>query len=663
MATYYYESYDDEAVDYDIFIPVKPPITYMHTSYVTGRGGSGKAMRLQLPTNFLSLASKPANELRFKGGMSFDSHSGGPSVELGAETWLGYSVFIPSDEYPNLTGTTMTITQFHGGSEQTVPFSFRITTDGTFDLLMRAANKLWVGPPVVHNKWYDVVIHTKWSTTPSGLAQIWIDGDQFVDYTGKTTEDTSDGFVFLKYGMYCPQWRREPPTEDKTLYFDEWRFGKDTSSYSEVDPAQGSAPEDPEDPPTPPPSGTGIIVVRKKYTNSPTNTTSIPLTDTEITGTPAAGLVFSNAAGLARLGIGAIVGSTIYSGAIASRDGSTTLSARRYTSNASLVQMGANGTSTIEQEAAGTLGTGGLTITKSTTPTTAAEILAMLFAGADVQAAVGILNNNTTQNSATTVSGLAFQPNLLIFLNMYNDFSTPGNATQLHMYFGMATLPTNQYSFNLYQIHNTSPLDVRAHLSDKYIMQQLNSNAALELTEIASDGFSVTTRGAAGDFFEVMYVAFNIDANIYLHTVTTPEATGAKTFEIGFAPQAAMMLSTLITTLNSTKDDYQAGAVCVGMLDEDGHRALSISIDDAVTTGNSESQSNDKFVYVPNDDGTALIQATASLGTTSVDATYTGISANAYGILLAIEHVEPPSYRQKLRSLRQGLRFGLRAGW
>lgn len=411
--------------------------------------------------------------------------------------------------------------------------------------------------------------------------------------------------------------------------------------------------------------GGGSVTVRTEYASSPTNTTAVSMTDIDIAGTPPAALVFSNMATALRWGTGFIAGSSTNSISVRSRDNATTTTTGGKPSQTNLVELIAVNASSTTHEATGTLGTSGLTLNKSTAPTEAAEVIAMLFAGSDVDADTHIFDPSTTQDGTYTKTGLSFQPNLLFFLNVRRDFTTGTFRTQAHYNFGVATSTSNQFNYSWYDIHNVGTTDVRAQLSNDRVMESLSDAAYLELTAITSDGYTITTRGASVNVNEVAVLAVRIDnASIYLDTIQTATSTGSTSYSVGFEPQAAMLFSTQIQTLNSTTFDAEGGAFGVGVLDEDGNRALAVSSEDNVTTTNTDGQSQDAFVWLPDDTGAADIVGSGSLGATTVDVNYTNAAATAtYGVLLAIENVTPVSNRAKIRHLRQGLNFGLRSGF
>ena len=408
---------------------------------------------------------------------------------------------------------------------------------------------------------------------------------------------------------------------------------------------------------------TGDTTIRVFDVTSPTNTTPINLTDTDILDTPNAGIVFYGgpSGADARMGGGFIASSTQYSAHLRSRDAQSTSAAAVKPSATNLVEVLNKGALSTTHEAVGALITGGLQITKSTTPTEAANIIAMVFAGADVQSDVHLISPSASLNGTVSKTGLSFEPNLLFFLNVRKDFTDGTARTQAQWNIGIATATANQYSYSLYDIHNVTPTQVKARLSDDRVLDSLADALYIELTAINSDGYTLTTRGAATNFNEIAVLAMRIESGVFLDLITMPTSVSTPSVSIGFGAQAAMIIATQITTLNSDITSTDAGEVSIGMIDEDGYRAQSISIKDAAATTDTATQNSDAFVWLPDSSGSASVVATATFGASTIDFNYTAVNAASYALLLAFEYVQQ-SGRIKKKSIRQPLRFGLQVG-
>jgi hypothetical protein len=74
---------------------------------------------------------------------------------------------------------------------------------------------------------------------------VWKDGVKVVDYSGSTLgADTGSPYIYRKFGVYS---HGTNPDGQTSMYFDEFRFGDEDSSYEEVAPGRPE-PAPPEQP-------------------------------------------------------------------------------------------------------------------------------------------------------------------------------------------------------------------------------------------------------------------------------------------------------------------------------------------------------------------------------------------------------------------------------
>ena len=73
-----------------------------------------------------------------------------------------------------------------------------------------------------YDRWYDFVLHVKWSTDPAvGFVELWVDGQQRVPLThGQTLADVAAASVYWKQGFY-----RSAFAGPNTVYEDNARRG------------------------------------------------------------------------------------------------------------------------------------------------------------------------------------------------------------------------------------------------------------------------------------------------------------------------------------------------------------------------------------------------------------------------------------------------------
>ncbi len=207
----------------------------------------------------------------------------------GKEFWIGFSVYFPSSEYAfrNSGGGVPwdrdMIYQWHANLDSLTAQEF---CGDCYPLIIatmpepglgrkQSGNLIWrietnygdynLSGVVEHDKWYDWVIHVKWTYDDNGIMEIWKDGVLVHSYYGKNMPHDTLG-PYWKIGDYKAWWRDDIHPEDadeprRSVYHDEYRIGDANSSYAEVAPAGGA----------PAPSGGG-----GGFCNSYTNTTTTP---------------------------------------------------------------------------------------------------------------------------------------------------------------------------------------------------------------------------------------------------------------------------------------------------------------------------------------------------------------------------------------------------
>ena len=77
-------------------------------------------------------------------------------------------------------------------------------------------------------KWYDIVMHVKWSAGTDGIIEMWKNGVLYFKQTGKATTTTG---VYFKFGM-----NRWSMTNDWVIYYDNLRIGNANATYKDVAP-------------------------------------------------------------------------------------------------------------------------------------------------------------------------------------------------------------------------------------------------------------------------------------------------------------------------------------------------------------------------------------------------------------------------------------------
>lgn len=177
------------------------------------------------------------------------------------EYWVGWSIYVPTNfsipsgvltgqwhnagqdlddncdqgprpEYPAVAQAFMMYMENYDGG---IRYKTQITGQNdfcqayeTYDYRQSfTSNKLVLGA------WNDIVVHIRFSYTNTGYAQVWLNGENFIDISGVATAHNDPKAPYLKLGYYgaCGV--------TNTIYLDEVRVGDADSSYGEVSPAGG----------------------------------------------------------------------------------------------------------------------------------------------------------------------------------------------------------------------------------------------------------------------------------------------------------------------------------------------------------------------------------------------------------------------------------------
>jgi hypothetical protein len=78
-------------------------------------------------------------------------------------------------------------------------------------------------------KWHQIEVHARWTSNDDGFFRVWVNGDQKVDYQGKTL---SVSRVYFKYGVYrsfMSRYKNAKNTDivpGQTAYFTNVKRGK-----------------------------------------------------------------------------------------------------------------------------------------------------------------------------------------------------------------------------------------------------------------------------------------------------------------------------------------------------------------------------------------------------------------------------------------------------
>ena len=147
----------------------------------------------------------------------------------GDEYWYRWSMYLP-DDYESIPRVDVNMWQFHqaGSNSQlcNVAFQFK-EIDGGYWVVPKSVitGKLGKPLPLVGREefigyWNDIVVHAKWSFKKDGFLKIWANGEQKVDFSGKTMNRPCR--IVHNYGAYRAYISRNSKTKSvgHVVYYD-----------------------------------------------------------------------------------------------------------------------------------------------------------------------------------------------------------------------------------------------------------------------------------------------------------------------------------------------------------------------------------------------------------------------------------------------------------
>ena len=246
--------------------------------------------------------------------------------------------------------------------------------------------------------------------------------------------------------------------------------------------------------------------------------------------------------------------------------------------------------------------TDGVRLTWADAPPAAYLITAVLFNSSAISGcAVGSIANSATENNAVSVTGLAFQPDLILAFSQNN---ITGARTSFGMGLNDGSIVQRAGGQNSQSASATTDVSSALFTTRLTINPLSATPSSPELTAFTSDGFTLTTRDGSSantTLYMAMKLATGISAKLL--TCASPTATGAHSCTgAGFTPQAGIMLHTsapAVDTFYSTGGNPEI----YGLSAFTGSAAYSATIfdDDGVATSDTESITDSKPVRIRKD--------------------------------------------------------------
>ena len=119
----------------------------------------------------------------------------------GDEYWYGWSIYFPKD-FINLSPAKVSLGQFHQQASHPA-WMFQHTREGYYlvNQLEQGRNHGFelIQESQLRGQWHQIEIQVLWQTSQLGQFNVWVNGQQKVNYVGPTMDAKQ---VYFKYGLY-----------------------------------------------------------------------------------------------------------------------------------------------------------------------------------------------------------------------------------------------------------------------------------------------------------------------------------------------------------------------------------------------------------------------------------------------------------------------------
>ena len=361
------------------------------------------------------------------------------------------------------------------------------------------------------------------------------------------------------------------------------------------------------------------VVVARVRVSANTSTGNQDITTTDLGGKTPKGVLFyyvgatgDGAFDDAHIGIGAASGAserwTLYGN---SEHGVGSTDTRRGLLTDEVIRFNVPGSSSIDGEAdIVSFITNGVRINWSNAPSGAYQIIAVFFAGDDVDAHAD--THAVDPNLDITAPG--FQPNLVFTAtgNLSDDEET-SDLNFGHGWQDGAATPTRSVQ-NISEEEGEASGDPTARtLSDRSILALNESSGGVDYEGHYDtfDASGMTYRGD-DDSDDTAYLALRLqDAEIKVGRIDTPTSTGNfGVTGVGFVPDIVFLGMNMLTAIDSATTNGNAGSQGYSVFTDTDEDSLSIQIEDGSGTTDTQSSAEDRAVFLPEDDGTTGFNAT-----------------------------------------------------
>ena len=188
---------------------------------------------------------------------------------IGNEYWIGLSIYLQSDWVDDVDHCGDLIWQFQASPDDGEPYRSPVLAifvdQDQYELMSKwdsrsfspdntwtGGKTLWSGPLAPDKgRWVDWVINIKWSWQSDGYIKVWKDGQVIAERSGPNCSNDDRG-PYTSFGVYKWPWKPgnegkypESLTDDRLVYYDEFRIGDADANYEDVAPGGEIIVEDP----------------------------------------------------------------------------------------------------------------------------------------------------------------------------------------------------------------------------------------------------------------------------------------------------------------------------------------------------------------------------------------------------------------------------------
>jgi hypothetical protein len=276
--------------------------------------------------------------------------------------------------------------------------------------------------------------------------------------------------------------------------------------------------------------------------------------------------------------------------------------------------------------------TDGVQLNFATAPASALLVTVVLFGGSNISNLyAGVFTSNATQDATQAISAPGFKPSFGIFScygdNLIDNTSDGYHSQEIGFAVDDGATPPTQYVQGLGESDNLTTSSVSGSIESNTIgRSQVNTTGAeVELTTWDTNGFTVTTRSAAGAK-DCLYLVAKTTLSTKILALDTPTTTGAQSWSgIGFTPQFGMIMQNALTSYNTRSTTDTAEVFGLGFMTSASQHSVGITSDDGIVatgTTNTESVTHTRPIFLRKDEGTFIDATFTSFGSGVVNLNY-----------------------------------------